>query len=77
MAALASSPKLAERPDAVCVTRELATVHSDARTPNWVAAAATSISLAAAPATRMPYCPVVLTESEPPVICRPAMRASR
>ena len=45
---------MAERPDAVCVTREFATVHSDARAPNCAAAAATSISRAAAPATRMP-----------------------
>src|SRR3989442_12493250 len=51
----ASSPYVAVRPDVACVTRERFAVHSEAVTPHCFAAAATSISLAAAPATRIPY----------------------
>src|SRR5258708_21505511 len=63
----ASSPNVAVRPDAACVTRERFAVHSEALTPQCFAAATTSISFAAAPATRMPNSPVLRTAVEPPV----------
>ena len=40
-------------------------------TPHCSAAAATSISFAAAPATRMPYSPVPRTAVDPPVTWKP------
>src|ERR1700692_2124295 len=62
----ASSPNVALRPDAACVIRELFAVHSETLTLHRCAAAASSISFAAAPATRMPYSPVPRTAVEPP-----------
>ena len=53
-AALASSPKLARRPVGACATWDRAAAHSAAGTPKRSAAAASSISRAAAPAMRMP-----------------------
>src|SRR3954468_9247810 len=67
----ASSPNAALRPDAACTTRELLAAHSDTCTPHCCAAAASSMSLAAAPATRIPYSPVPRTAVEPPVTIRP------
>src|SRR5580765_7324366 len=62
----ASSPNAALRPEPACVTRERFAAHSEALTPHGRAAAATSISLAAAPATRIPYSPVPRTAVGPP-----------
>ena len=70
-AARASSPNEALRPEAACSTRPLFAVHSAALTPNCCAAAVSSISFAAAPATRMPYSPVLRTAVEPPVTWKP------
>ena len=53
-AAFASSPKLALWRDQAWVMRDRAAAHSWAGTPKRSAAAASSISRAAAPATRMP-----------------------
>jgi hypothetical protein len=65
-AASASSPKRAERPDAVCVTTPLATAMAAGGTPQRSAAASTSICRMAAPALR--NCSQELaTEVEPPV----------
>ena len=66
-----SSPNVALRPDAACVTRERFAAHSAALTPHCAAAAAISISFAAAPATRIPYSPVPRTAVEPPVTWKP------
>ena len=63
----ASSPNVALRPEAACVTCERFAAHSEALTPHCPAAAAISISFAAAPATRIPYSPVPRTAVEPPV----------
>ena len=57
-------------------TREPFAAHSEALTPHCFAAAASSISLAAAPATRMPYSPVLRTAVEPPVTWKPNHSAS-
>src|SRR4051812_21958300 len=70
-AAEASSPKVALRPDAAWVTFDFAAAHSAAGTPHLAAAAASSISLAAAPATRMPNSPVPRTDVDPPVTWSP------
>src|SRR4051812_1538445 len=51
-AAAASEPKLALRPLPAWLTRLLAALHSAAGTPQFFAAAATSISRAAAPPLR-------------------------
>src|SRR6185369_5900159 len=67
----ASAPNVALRPDAACVTVDPFAVHSAAPTPHCRAAAVSSISLAAAPATRMPYSPVLRTAVEPPVTWKP------
>ncbi len=56
--------------------REAFATHSDAATPHSAAAAFTSISFAAAPATRMPYSPVLRTAVEPPVTWKPNHSAS-
>src|SRR5229473_5253228 len=72
----ASSPNVALRPEAACVTRDAFAAHSDARTPHCCAAAASNISFAAAPATRMPYSPVPRTAVEPPVTWKPNHSAS-
>ena len=50
--------------------------HSAALTPHCFAAAASSISFAAAPAMRMPYSPVPRTAVEPPVTWKPNHSAS-
>ena len=70
-AARASSPNVPLRPEAAWVMRESLATHSEARTPHCPAAAASSISFAAAPATRMPYSPVLRTAVEPPVTWKP------
>ena len=75
-AALASAPNEALRPEPACVICEPFAVHVAASTPHCWAAAANSISLAAAPATRMPYSPVLRTAVEPPVTWKPNHSAS-
>ncbi len=67
----ASSPKELLRPDAAWVTRDPLAVHSETGAPHRCAAAASNISLAAAPATRMPNSPVPRTAVEPPVTMSP------
>src|SRR5579872_1076027 len=76
-AAVASSPKLALFPDRSWTIRDRIALHSDILTPKRAAAAASSISRAAAPATVMPYCPVPRTDEEPPVAWVPNQRARR
>ena len=67
---MASSPYVAERPDAACVSLLFAAVTSLAGTPHAAAAAWTSIQRAAAPVRRIPSTPVARTDRLPPVICR-------
>ena len=66
----ASSAKLACRPLASCKTWLRLARHAAGATPQRVAAAWISISLAAAPATRIPHWPVKRTLLLPPVSCR-------
>src|SRR5581483_2456397 len=77
VAALASAPNVALRPDAAWRTRDCCARHSEAGTPNVAAAAAISISFAEAPATRMPYTPVPRTAVDPPVVMKPSRRVTR
>src|SRR5258706_4955288 len=61
----ASSPNVALRPDPAWVIREPFATQSETLMLHCFAAAARSISFAAAPATRMPYSPVLRTAVEP------------
>src|SRR6478672_9803300 len=61
----ASSPNVALFPDAAWVTFDFVATQSAAGTPHCFAAAARSISFAAAPATRIPNSPVPRTDVDP------------